>query len=128
MRIITTVALIVGLGVVDAAMAQPAAPQEKAPAPPAAAQPKSSNEQADAALAMSIRMQREQDERIARIACAAGDKDKCAQLANASTTPRTPSPERASLPSPTPPIRASAAREPGREPAISASVRSWKMT
>jgi hypothetical protein len=76
------------------AFAQPVAPLPAQAQPPNSpkADPQTTNEAADAALAMSIRMQKEQDERIARIACAAGDKDKCAQLEKLATTSKTPSP------------------------------------
>ena len=50
----------------------------------------SNNPEADAALAVAIR-QREAQERLLQMACAAGDTSKC-QPANASTTARTPSP------------------------------------
>ncbi|MFL5298274.1 MAG: hypothetical protein ACJ798_17995 [Phenylobacterium sp.] len=94
MRIASTLVLIAGLGLAAPVLAQPAPQPAKSEAPPADAQarPKSVEAEADAALAMSIRMQKEQDARIARVLCASGDKDKCAQLANAETTPRTPSP------------------------------------
>ena len=68
------------------------APQAPANDPTAAAP--SRDAQADAALAMSIRLREEAELRIARYACAAGDTAKCAvvQSAKASTTASTPVP------------------------------------
>ena len=78
------------------AAAQPVAPLPQQAQPPGSVKTdKSAADEAaaaDQALAMTIRAQKEQDERIARIACAAGDKEKCAQLEKAATTSKTPPP------------------------------------
>ena len=98
------------LTVLVGALAMPAFAQPGAGQPPAVdksatsftppeASPKggaapSRDNQADAALAMSIRLRQEAELRIARYACAAGDAAKCAvvQAAKASTTASTPVP------------------------------------
>ena len=95
MRLMCALTLIAALGSAGAVFAQPNSPlpaQAQPPGSTKAETPKSEAAAADQALAMTIRAQKEQDERIARIACAAGDKDKCAQLEKAASTPKTPSP------------------------------------
>jgi hypothetical protein len=95
MRVLCALTLIAAVGAAGSALAQPNSPlpaQAQPPGSPKAEPAKSEAESADQALAMTIRAQKEQDERIARIACAAGDKDKCAQLEKAATAPKTPSP------------------------------------
>ena len=93
-RIALIGASVAALSVAGGAFAQPNSPLPAQAQPPGStkADQQKTNAEADAALAMAIRMQKEQDERIARIACAAGDKDKCAQLEKLATTARTPSP------------------------------------
>ncbi len=91
------VLMIAASAVAAPAFAQPAAPQPQAArqaaaasaaastpaAGPSEAAAPSHNAEADAALAMSIRMREDAEQRIARIACAAGDKAKCAALESA---------------------------------------------
>lgn len=89
------------------AFAQPAAPQpqaarQAAEAAAAASTPTNNarsetaaplhNAEADAALAMSIHMRDEAEQRIARIACAAGDAAKCALVQPAKTPTPTGTP------------------------------------
>jgi hypothetical protein len=94
MRLLPVAVLIAALGTAGTALAQPVAPLPAQAQPPGSpkADTATQNADADKALAMSMKAQKEQDERIARIACAAGDKEKCAQLEKAATTPKTPSP------------------------------------
>jgi hypothetical protein len=95
MRLVCALTLITGLGLAAPTLAQPISPLPAQAQPPGATKAetaKSETAAADQALAMTIRTQKEQDERIARIACAAGDKEKCAQLEKLSTTSKTPSP------------------------------------
>ena len=93
MRNVAVLVLVAALGVAASATAQPTQqPQPKSDPSPAAQPAPKTNPDAEAALAMTIRHEKERAERIARIACDAGDKEKCAQLANADTTPKTPSP------------------------------------
>ena len=61
---------------------EPAQASDKAPSQTT---PASNNPEADAALAMSIRMREEAELRIARVACAAGDAAKCAVVEAAKT-------------------------------------------
>ena len=61
----------------SATASAPAQAPDKTPSEAAAP---SRNPEADAALAMSIRLREEAEQRIARIACAAGDTAKCAVL------------------------------------------------
>ena len=95
MRLVLVAASVAVLGLAGTALAQPNSPlpaQAQPPGSPKADTAKSEAAAADQALAMTIRAQKEQDERIARIACAAGDKEKCAQLEKLATTAKTPSP------------------------------------
>ena len=94
MRLSPALVLIAALAAAGTAVAQPISPLPEQAQPPGSpkADPAKTSADADKALAMTIRAQKEQDERIARIACAAGDKAKCAQLEKLATTPRTPSP------------------------------------
>jgi hypothetical protein len=95
MRVLCALTLFAALGAAGSAFAQPNSPlpaQAQPPGSPKADQSKDESAAADQALAMTIRAQKEQDERIARIACAAGDTSKCPQPEKAPTTPKTPSP------------------------------------
>ena len=96
MRIAPIAAAILAFGLAAPAFAQPVAPLPAQAQPPGSPKADAASEKAasDQALAMTIRAQKEQDERIARIACAAGDKDKCAQLDQAKppAAPDKPSP------------------------------------
>ena len=95
MRVLCALTLFAALGAAGAASAQPNSPlpaQAQPPGSPKIPDAASEKASADQALAMTIRAQKEQDERIARIACAAGDTSKCPQPEKAATTPRTPSP------------------------------------
>jgi hypothetical protein len=87
-------AAVLAVGLAAPALAQPVSPLPQQAQPPGSekADPKQTATDADRALAMTIRAQKEQDERIARIACAAGDTTKCPQPEKAETTPKTPSP------------------------------------
>lgn len=100
MRFAVAVPLIVAGGLAFPALAQSAGPSAASPAKDVSSavantnasqhQPQVSNPEADAALAIAIR-QREAQERMLQMACKAGDTSKC-QMANASTTAKTPSP------------------------------------
>lgn len=68
-----------------------AATKPDAAPPEAQKRSQEQEDQAAAALAMSIRRHEIEEQRIARIACAAGDASKC-QAANAPTTASTPAP------------------------------------
>jgi hypothetical protein len=90
MRLAPVLAAAAVLAVAAPALAQPNSPlpaQAQPPGSPKADTAKSEAAAADQALAMTIRAQKEKDERIARIACAAGDKDKCAQLEKLAKSP-----------------------------------------
>ena len=97
MRRILAPVLILACGLALPAAAQPAPPPPEQPTQdkgqaeaPAAAQ----DDQAAAALALSIRQRQAAEQRIARIACAAGDKAKCALLEKAEPAPATTTPSR----------------------------------
>jgi hypothetical protein len=94
MRVLCTLTLLAALGSAGAAIAQPNSPLPAQAQPPGSTKADAASEKASAeqALAMTMRAQKEQDERIARIACAAGDASKCPQPEKAATTPKTPSP------------------------------------
>ncbi len=99
MRIALVASVVLVCGIALPAFAQPAPPS----APPVAAtgakvdavqarsKPPEDQEATAAALAMAIRQHDIEEQRIARIACAAGDTAKC-QLVKADTTSKTPSP------------------------------------
>lgn len=81
MRHVFLPVLMLGFGLALAAAAQPAGAPTSVDGP-------SRNEQADAALAMSIHQREAAELRIARIACAAGDTAKCAVVkAHESSSP-----------------------------------------
>ena len=107
MRTALVIPLILACGLAGPALAQPAAAPAANPVQVASnatlvanagaantgatqTQAKPANPDADAALAIAIR-QREAQERMAQMACNAGDTSKC-QAANAPTTAKTPSP------------------------------------
>jgi len=91
---LASIAVIVALASAGTALAQPNAPLPAQAQPPGSPKADAAPEKAsaDQALAITMRAQKEQDERIARIACAAGDTSKCPQPEKAPTTPKTPSP------------------------------------
>ena len=72
--------------------AQPAAAAQQARAGQPQATAPAHNPEADAALTMSIRLREEAEQRIARIACAAGDAAKCAVLQPAKASAAAPVP------------------------------------
>ena len=93
MRVLCALILTAAVGAAGAASAQPNSPlpaQAQPPGSPKVPDPAAEKASADQALAMTMRAQKEQDERIARIACAAGDKEKCAQLEKAAKAPPPP--------------------------------------
>ena len=101
MRIALVLPLVLTCGLALPALAQ-TAPDKSTPTAEAAkgattdavdTRPRASSQDQDAAaaLAMTIRQREIQEQRIARIACAAGDKAKC-QMVKAVTTASTASP------------------------------------
>lgn len=99
MRLVFALPLILACGLAAPALAQPAAPTasstaatgSKVDAVQTPAKPNARDQDAAAALAMAIRQHEAEEQRIARVACAAGDTAKC-QLVKVDTTAKTSSP------------------------------------